>query len=102
MRRIDAARAVREGSDDDDDPPAAPSPEAMPSHQIPSDKGKPLPKSQRNFTDADSRIMLSKGAYVLLMTAKKRAFWTRGRRARERPESRAAGGGGVGSEAEPR
>jgi transposase len=55
------AKAAR---DSDDDPPPTGAGE-LPSHQVPRDKqGKPTPKAQRNFTDADSRIMKSGGDFV--------------------------------------
>ena len=58
------AKRQREARDRDDDPPptgAGP----LPSHQVPTGKnGKPTPKAQRNFTDADSRIMKSGDGYV--------------------------------------
>lgn len=46
--------AEKKKNDDDDDGP----PNQLPSHQVPHDEaGLPTPKAQRNFTDADSRIM---------------------------------------------
>jgi len=63
------ARAQREtaaehvGKDDDDEPPADGN--ALPAHQIPTEKdGSPTPKAQRNFTDPDSRIMKQGSDYV--------------------------------------
>jgi transposase len=50
---------------DDDLPPPTASDGDLPHHRVPTTKeGKPTPKAQRNFTDADSRIMLSDGAFV--------------------------------------
>lgn len=44
---------------------AARSKDALPSHQVPTDKeGRPAPKAQRNFTDPDSRIMKRDGAFL--------------------------------------
>jgi transposase len=55
---------VAERDRDDDDPPP-PGTGPLPSHQVPRDQaGKPTPKAQRNFTDADSRIMKAGGDYV--------------------------------------
>lgn len=49
-------------SDDDESPPGS---TPLPKHRIPTDRGgKPTSKAQRNFTDADSRIMKSGGDYV--------------------------------------
>jgi len=58
------AKQQAEARDDDDDPaPTGAGP--LPSHQVPTGKdGKPTPKAQRNFTDADSRIMKSGDGYV--------------------------------------
>jgi transposase len=69
MGNISAARAAHAEEDrsDDDEPPAPTtgSPEPMPTHQVPVDaEGTPTPKAQRNFTDADSRIMKSGDGYV--------------------------------------
>lgn len=64
-QNIEAAHVGRDRSDDDDAPPPAPSPEPLPSHRVPTDKsGAPTPKAQRNFTDADSRIMKSGNGFV--------------------------------------
>jgi len=50
---------------DDDDLPPSPSETPLPSHKIPRTKdGKIDPKAQRNFTDAESRIMKSAEGYV--------------------------------------
>jgi transposase len=57
MHNVEAARAAVE-RDDDDEPPPPPAPGPLPSHRVPTQKdGTPTPKAQRNFTDADSRIM---------------------------------------------
>jgi transposase len=52
--------------DDDDQPPAASSADSdLPHHRVPTrPDGTPDDKAQRNFTDPDSRIMVSGGAYV--------------------------------------
>ena len=51
--------------DDDDHAPPPPVDGDLPHHRVPTMKdGKPTPKAQRNFTDADSRIMVSDGAFV--------------------------------------
>jgi transposase len=62
---VEAARA-NDGKRDDDDPPQpAPSPEPLPTHQVPTGKdGAPTAKAQRNFTDADSRIMKTGDGFV--------------------------------------
>ncbi len=40
-------------------------PDALPSHQVEHDReGSPSDRAQRNFTDPDSRIMKSNGAYI--------------------------------------
>jgi len=55
-----AAAEADKGKDDDDDAP--PPAQDLPGHTVPhTAEGKPTPKAQRNFTDADSRIM-KKGA----------------------------------------
>ncbi len=60
-------RAARKRDDSDEDPPAPPStvaPEALPQHQVPVQKdGTPTDKAQRNFTDADSRIMKTNAGF---------------------------------------
>jgi Transposase DDE domain len=49
-------------SDDDSTPPGA---TPLPSHQIPTtDDGTPTDKAQRNFTDADSRIMKTGDGFI--------------------------------------
>jgi len=66
MRNVEAARsAAEERLDDDDPPPPPPTPEPLPTHRVPTEKdGGPTAKAQRNFTDADSRIMKSNDGYV--------------------------------------
>jgi transposase len=64
-----AAAADRPQTDARDDlpppPPRASAPEPMPSHQVPTDKdGLPTGKAQRNFTDAESRIMKTGDGFV--------------------------------------
>ena len=60
-------RAARTHDDSDDEPPApaaSSSPEPMPQHQVPINKdGTPTDKAQRNFTDADSRIMKTNAGF---------------------------------------
>ena len=60
------AKAQREAAakdDSDDDPPPGPTP--LPSHQIPTKAdGAPTDKAQRNFTDADSRIMKTGDGFI--------------------------------------
>lgn len=69
MARIEAASALshdKEDADDSDDdrkPPLTPG--ELPKNRIPVDKsGIPKGTAQRNFTDAESRIMVDKGAFV--------------------------------------
>ena len=53
--------------DEDGDPPSPPGSPAddLPHHQVPTTpEGKPKAKAQRNFTDADSRIMKRDGTYL--------------------------------------
>jgi transposase len=60
------------GDNDDrhDDPPPATSNKALPHHRVQTTTdGKPAPKAQRNFTDADSRIMVRDGAFIQAFNA---------------------------------
>jgi transposase len=58
-------QAKEEAAKDDDDPSPGPAETPLPKHKIPQDKaGKIDPKAQRNFTDAESRIMKSSEGYV--------------------------------------
>lgn len=51
--------------DDNDDEPPFETPGGLPKHRPKTtSKGKPHDKAQRNFTDPDSRIMVSQGAFV--------------------------------------
>src|SRR6185369_15332718 len=55
----------KESSDSDDEPKPPLQHGEMPKNRIPIDKhGVPKDTAQRNFTDADSRIMVDKGAFV--------------------------------------
>lgn len=59
------AKAAELDPPDDEDPPPPASDDDLPQHRVPaSEDGEPDPKAQRNFTDADSRIMVKGGAYV--------------------------------------
>ncbi|HSS00116.1 MAG TPA: IS1182 family transposase [Kofleriaceae bacterium] len=62
--RADNHEADADELDDNDGPP--PSSDAdMPHHRVPTTpEGTPTPKAQRNFTDADSRIMVHDGGFV--------------------------------------
>ena len=52
-----------DGDDDDDNDGAGAI--SLPQHRVATSvDGKPAPKAQRNFTDADSRIMMSHGGFV--------------------------------------
>lgn len=64
MNNVAAARR-KDDSNDDPPPPSPPStPEELPRHQVPTVKdGSPTDKAQRNFTDADSRIMKTNGGF---------------------------------------
>jgi len=54
-------KKAAEQKDNDSEPP----PPQLPSHRVPREKdGTPAPKAQRNFTDADSRIMKTGDGYV--------------------------------------
>jgi transposase len=65
MKNIEAARASARDREDDEPPPPPIAPGPLPSHQVPTTKdGTPTPKAQRNFTDADSRIMKSGDGFV--------------------------------------
>jgi transposase len=66
-RELEAeAKTQHEPADDDkDEPPGAGGAATLPEHQIPTTKdGTPTPKSQRNFTDGDSRIMKSADGFI--------------------------------------
>jgi hypothetical protein len=65
----EVARAAAADDDDDaagdDDDDAPPTTTELPSHKIPTEQdGTPKPKAQRNFTDADSRVMMSGKSFV--------------------------------------
>lgn len=58
--------AARRDDDSDDEPPSpsAGAPEDLPNHQVPTGKdGAPTDKAQRNFTDAESRIMKTNSGF---------------------------------------
>jgi transposase len=62
-----AANKLLSKDGDDDEPPEAGGACApgLPKHRVPATPdGAPKPKAQRNFTDADSRIMIKDGAFV--------------------------------------
>lgn len=62
--KSEAQAAELDPPDDDDDPPS-PGTGDLPKHRVPTDPdGVPEPQAQRNFTDADSRIMVTNGTYV--------------------------------------
>ena len=55
------AKAAKERND----PPPPPAETPLPKHRVPTtDSGEPTPKSQRNFTDPESRIMKTGDGYV--------------------------------------
>jgi transposase len=59
-----AQREAEEEKSDDDEPPAGGA-TPLPQHRIPRDaEGKPTPKAQRNFTDAESRIQKTGDGFV--------------------------------------
>jgi hypothetical protein len=48
------------GDDDNDEPKGSPGESPLPTHRVQHEPdGKPTPKAQPNFTDADSRIMVT-------------------------------------------
>ena len=55
---LEAEARAQQQAEDDDVPPPDDGPTPLPNHQVPRQAdGTPRPKAQRNFTDADSRIM---------------------------------------------
>jgi hypothetical protein len=63
--KSEALAAELDPPNDDGDPPSATVADDLPKHRVPSDPdGVPDPHAQRNFTDADSRIMVAGGTYV--------------------------------------
>ncbi len=69
MDRIHAAQALppsgQESREPEDDPPPPLTPGPLPHHRVPADRhGTPKDSAQRNFTDADSRIMKAHGAFI--------------------------------------
>ena len=69
MQRIKAAQelaqAAKETTQTDDEPPPPSGPGPLPTHRIPVDKqGTPKGSAQRNFTDADSRIMKNNSGFL--------------------------------------
>ena len=64
MNNVRAAHAKDETDDEPPAPPSVSTPEAMPRHQVPTEKdGTPTDKAQRNFTDAESRIMKTNAGF---------------------------------------
>jgi transposase len=66
----DEARSL--SRDDDDGPPSAgcDATNDLPHHRVPTTaNGEPTSKAQRNFTDADSRIMVKGGAFIQAFNA---------------------------------
>lgn len=64
QKNVEAAQAKGEDQRSNEDKRAA-KPEPMPMHQIPTGKdGTPTDKAQRNFTDADSRIMKTGDGFI--------------------------------------
>ena len=67
INNIRAAQQAQDRHDDDEPPPPAATvtPEPMPEHQIPvTAQGLPTAKAQRNFTDAESRIMKTGDGFI--------------------------------------
>lgn len=63
--RADHNDAAANDLDDNDDPPPPAVDSDLPRHLVPTTpEGNPTPKAQRNFTDADSRIMVHDGGFV--------------------------------------
>ena len=64
MNNVRAAHQKDERKDEPPSPPAVSTPEALPRHQVPTRKdGTPTDKAQRNFTDAESRIMKTNSGF---------------------------------------
>lgn len=62
--RADNQEAQADKLDDNDEPPPS-SDSDLPHHHVPTTPdGTPTPKAQRNFTDADSRIMVHDGSFM--------------------------------------
>jgi hypothetical protein len=65
QRDAEADRLEQRDGDDEPPPTASSGDPALPRHKVPhTAEGLPKPKSQRNFTDPDSRIMTRDGAFV--------------------------------------
>lgn len=63
-KHLEAAEKLDPRSDDDDEPPFTTG-DGLPMHRPgTTEDGSPHPRAQRNFTDPDSRIMESGGAFV--------------------------------------
>jgi len=61
----DAAEKLSPRDDDDDDDDSATPSTQLTLHRVQTTpEGKPKPKAQRNFTDADSRIMIRNGVFM--------------------------------------
>ena len=64
MNNVRAAHAKDENEDEPPAPPSVSRPENLPQHQVPTQKdGAPTDKAQRNFTDAESRIMKTNAGF---------------------------------------
>ncbi len=64
MNNVRAAHQKDDRKDEPPWPPAVSTPEALPRHQVPTRKdGTPTDKAQRNFTDAESRIMKTNSGF---------------------------------------
>jgi transposase len=64
-QRADEEKAAKFNKKDDQDPPSSEASTQLPKHRIPTTaEGVPTDKAQRNFTDADSRIMKTGDGYV--------------------------------------
>ncbi len=64
MNNVRAAHAKDEADDEPPSPPSVSTPEELPQHQVPIQKdGAPTDKAQRNFTDAESRIMKTNAGF---------------------------------------
>jgi hypothetical protein len=94
--RMRAARSEKQADelaprDDDDDEAGGSGGTQLPLHQVPTTpEGKPVEKAQRNFTDADSRIITRNGVFMQAYSAQTAVSEDQDHR-RPRPDERTAG-----------
>jgi hypothetical protein len=64
-QKLEAEAREQKRKDESDDEPNSGGASSLPSHQVPRNaEGSPKPKAQRNFSDADSRIMKTGSDFV--------------------------------------